>query len=337
MLIRTYQPPGHRYPQITDAPINYGHFLNHFRGGHTIDDNLDASRIAETMQAGMLKAAIASGHLTKTKNMAMPSESLADITLTESGTELIQSLLDREFCEVAVELARKSVSENDDQPHPYVGALVVKDGKILAKGYRGETGDGDHAEYCALRKINDDVDNVNLSGCTVYTTLEPCSIRKPRKTPCTNRLINAKVARVVYGLADKDETVYGHSSLSEVGIEIGLFPQDLTQELQTLNKDWSDTRRKPEVIPPPNRDGYLADAQYHKPGTSMTDNIHLYVRPPKDGDGFFTVEDNAYNVLAYARMFDEIAVKWHEIDRQKVIVEKMRRVSSGSTDQRLGF
>jgi hypothetical protein len=87
MLIRTHQPPGHRYPQITDAPINYGHFLNCFRGGHTIDDNLDASRIAETMQAGMLKAAIASGHLTKTKNMAVPSESLADITLTESGTD----------------------------------------------------------------------------------------------------------------------------------------------------------------------------------------------------------------------------------------------------------
>jgi pyrimidine deaminase RibD-like protein len=245
--------------------------------------------------------------------------------------------LDREFCEVAVGLARKSVSENDGQPHPYVGAVVVKDGKILAKGYRGETGDGSHAEYCALRNINDDVDNIDLSGCTVYTTLEPCSIRKPGKTPCTDRLINAKVARVVYGMADKDETVYGHSSLSEVGIEIGLFSQDLTRELQTLNKDWSDTRRKPEVIPPPNRDGYLADAQYYKPGTSMTDNIHLYVRPPKDADGFFTVEDNAYNVLAYARTFDEIAVKWHEIDRQKVIVEKMRRVGSGSTDQRLGF
>jgi pyrimidine deaminase RibD-like protein len=285
----------------------------------------------------MLRTAIASKHLTKTKNMAIPSESLADITLTKLGAELIQTTLDREFCEMAAGLARKSIAENDGEPHPYVGAVVVKDGKILATGYRGETGEGRHAEYCALRKINDDVDHVDLSGCTVYTTLEPCSIRKPGKTPCTNRLINAKVARVVYGLADKDETVFGHSTLSEAGTEIGLFPQDLIEELQKLNKDWSDTRRKPEVMPPPNITGWLANASYHKPGTSMTDNIHLTVRPPKDAGGFFTVEDNANKVLAYGRTLEEIAIKWRQIDTQKVILEKMRRVSSGSSDQRLGL
>lgn len=91
----------------------------------------------------------------------------------------------------------------------------------------------------------------------------------------------------------------------------------------------------PEVTPPPNRVGYLAEAQYNMPGTPMTDNIHLYVRPPKEAGGFFTVEDNAYNVLAYARAFDEITVKWQAIDTHKRIVEKMRRVGSGSTDQRL--
>lgn len=238
---------------------------------------------------------------------------------------------------MAVKLARKSIAEKDGEPHPYVGAVVVKDGEVLATGYRGETGEGRHAEYCALRKINDDVGSVDLSGCTVYTTLEPCSNRKPSKKACADRLIKGKVARVVYGLADKDETVYGHVSLAEEGIEIGLFPQDLIQELLTLNKKWSDTRRKPEVMPPPNRIGYLANAQYYKPGTSMEDNIHLVVRPPKEAGGFFTVEDNAYNVLAYARTLEEIAVKWHRIDDEKVIVEKMRRVGSGSTDQRLGL
>jgi hypothetical protein len=43
------------------------------------------------------------------------------------------------------------------------------------------------------------------------------------------------------------------------------------------------------------------------------------------------VEDNAYNVLAYAQTFEEIAVKWHHINSQKVIVEKMRLVASGSS------
>jgi hypothetical protein len=64
----------------------------------------------------------------------------------------------------------------------------VKDGKVLATGYRGETGEGRHAEFCALKSINDNVDNVDLRGCTVYTTLEPCSNRKSaNKTACATR------------------------------------------------------------------------------------------------------------------------------------------------------
>jgi pyrimidine deaminase RibD-like protein len=284
------------------------------------------------MQAGLLRAAIANGHLTKAKNMAIPSEFLADITLTKSGSELIQTTLDREFCEMAVELARKSIAE-DERPHPKVGVVIVKDGKVLATAHRGESGKGDHGEYCALKKLN----AADAQGATVYTTLEPCSIRNPPKKSCTDRLIENKAARVVFALADKDVTVFGHSTLSEAGIAIALFPQDLIDELQALNKEWSDTRRKPEVTPPPNVNGWLANASYNKPGTSMTDNIHLTVRPPKNSDGFFTVEDNAYKVWAYALTFDEIAMKWHQIDDRLRIIEKMNRVGSGNSDQRLGF
>jgi serine/threonine protein kinase len=87
MLIDKKLPQGHIYPQITQAPINYFDFLNFFRGGHTIDDNLGATSIPETLQANLLKAAIKTGHLRKTKNMAMPNESLADIFLTDLGAE----------------------------------------------------------------------------------------------------------------------------------------------------------------------------------------------------------------------------------------------------------
>jgi hypothetical protein len=87
MLITEKLPQGHIYPQITQAPINYFDFLNFFRGGHTIDDNLGAMSIEATLQANLLKAAIKSGHLRKTKNMAMPNESLADIFLTDLGAE----------------------------------------------------------------------------------------------------------------------------------------------------------------------------------------------------------------------------------------------------------
>jgi len=279
----------------------------------------------------MLKIAIASGHLTKTKNRAIPDESLADICLTKSGSELIQTFFDRIFCEKAIAEARKSVAE-DDRLHPYVGVVIVKDGKILATAYRGESGDGDHGEYCALKKLNE----AGVQGATVYTTLEPCSTRKPPKKSCTQRLIDSKVTRVVYGMADKDESVYGHSSLVEAGIEIGFFPNDLMQELLALNKKWPDSLRVKPIVPP-NDTSPLANVSYYKPGTSMLDNIHLFVRPPKDAGGFFTVEDAVKNVLAYGRSIEEIAVKWHQIDDHKVIVEKLVRQSSGSSHRLLNL
>jgi pyrimidine deaminase RibD-like protein len=228
-------------------------------------------------------------------------------------------------------LARKSVAEDDGELHPYVGAVIVKDGKILTTGYRGETGEGRHAEFCALKKLNDDVDNVDLSGCTVYTTLEPCSKRKPPKISCATRLIHGKAARVVSGMPDKDKDVYGFSSLAEAGIHIGFFPNDLMQEVLALNREWSDTRRKSEVLPPPNDTNAIATVSYNKPGTSMQDNVHLFVRPPKDAGGFYTIEDAARNVLAYGRTLEEIGVEWRRINAQKELVEKLKRQGYGNS------
>jgi pyrimidine deaminase RibD-like protein len=325
------------YPQLTQAPIStYEEFLHFFRGGHTIDDNLSGPATQQTEQYTMFRTAIISGHLRKSKNMAIPDESLADIFLTDSGSKHIQPFADRKFCEMAVAEAKKSVAEDDRELHPYVGAVVVKDGEILATGYRGETGPGRHAEFCALKKINDDVDHVDLTGCTVYTTLEPCSQRNSlNKRACATRLIDAGVSRVVYGMADKDESVYGHVSLTEANIDVGLFPGDLIQELVSLNRDWSATRRQPEIAPPPNDTTAIAYVSYYKPGTSMTDNIYRYVRPPKDPGGFFTIEDSAKKVLAWGRTLEDIAVKWREMDGQKIIVQGLQRQTSQSTHQLL--
>jgi len=334
MLIHKKLPRGHLYPQLTQFPTNYADFLAAFRGGQTVDNNTYLTT-ANTVQTYMYKTALASGHLTA-KGNPIQGEFLVDIFLTEEGAEHILTPQDRQFCRMAVDLARKSVAEDDGELHPYVGAVVVRDGQVIAIGYRGETGSGRHAEFCALKKINDDVDNVDLSGCAVYTTLEPCSKRKSSKTPCTNRLINGKVARVVYGMADKDESVYGHSSLVEAGIEIGLFPKDLIQELLILNKKWSDSLRV-KLIVPPNDTNAIANVSYYKPGTSMMDNIRLVVRPPKEVGGFYTIEDTAKNVLAYGRTLEEIGVEWRRIDTHKVIVEKRVRQTSGSSNQLLNL
>ncbi len=333
MLIREKLPPGYIYPQITQTPTTYGEFLEVFRGGHTIDDNLGAHSIAETLQAAMLKIAINSGHLTKTRGAASPTESLADIYLTKAGAELIQTAVDRKFCEMAVAEAKKSIAEDDGRPHPYVGVVIVKDGKVLATGFRGESGKGDHGEYCALKKLNE----ADVQRATVYTTLEPCSERNPPKKSCTERLINAKVARVVSGSADKDESVYGHSTLVEAGIEIGFFQHDLMQELLVLNKAFNDSRRAKQGIPPANNTPPLANVSYYELGTSMADNTHFFVRPPKDPDGFYTVEDANGFVLAHAKTLDEIAIAWHGMDDRMRIVKKLVRQGAGSSDQRLNL
>jgi pyrimidine deaminase RibD-like protein len=333
MLLKE-KSPSNRYLQITEAPTNYPEFLNFFRGGQSIDNNLDGdAAISRTVQANMLKSAVESGHVTRVKNMVVPDESLLDITLTKSGQEFIQPAFDRKFCQAAIAEARKSVAE-DDRLHPKVGVVIVKDGKVLATGFRGESGKGDHGEYCALKKLTP----ADVQGATAYTTLEPCSERKPPKKSCTDRLIEGKVARVVYGMGDKHVSVYGHPSLQEAGIAVGTFPDDLMQELLDLNKEWTDSLRVKPVPPPPNDTSPLAGASYRKPGTPIEKTLHLHVRPPKHDGGYYTIEDNDKNILDFSRDFEEIAAKWLAIDAQKRIKEKMQRVGSyNNGDQRLGF
>ena len=120
-------------------------------------------------------------------------------------------------------------------------------------------------------------------------------------------------------------------------IDVRLFPRDLIQAIVALNKKWSDTRRRPEVAPPPNDTSPLANVSYYKPGTPMTDNMYFYVRPSKDAGGFFTIEDNVKIVLAWGRTIEEIAVRWHQLDDQKIIVEKLVRQGSGSSHRLLNL
>jgi pyrimidine deaminase RibD-like protein len=142
---------------------------------------------------------------------------------------------DRRFALLAIDEARKSVAE-DERPHPKVGAVVVKDGKVLAKAYRGENPKS-HAEYVALEgKLS----NEQLAGATVYTTLEPCVKRNPPKICCAQRLADRKVARVIIGMLDPNPDIRGLGDrlLSEAGIEIQLFPKDLRAQVEEMNREF---------------------------------------------------------------------------------------------------
>jgi pyrimidine deaminase RibD-like protein len=144
---------------------------------------------------------------------------------------------DRKFARLAIDEARKSVPENDGRPHPWVGAVVVKDGKVLGTAHRGEV-PGNHAEFVALER---NLPTVAVAGATVYTTLEPCTTRNPPKIPCVDRLIERRVARVVIGILDPDERIRGKGQrkLSNAGIETSLFPHDLAMEVEELNREFT--------------------------------------------------------------------------------------------------
>ena len=79
-----------------------------------------------------------------------------------------------------------------------VGAVVVKDGEVIATGFNQPIGCHDpthHAEIAALRAASEALDNYRLPGCTLYVTLEPCVM-------CAGAMMHARIARVVFGAAD---------------------------------------------------------------------------------------------------------------------------------------
>jgi tRNA(adenine34) deaminase len=79
-----------------------------------------------------------------------------------------------------------------------VGAVVVKDGRIIGQGHNRPIGDHDpsaHAEIQALRAASVAESNYRLAGCTLYATLEPCVM-------CAGAMMHARLARVVFGASD---------------------------------------------------------------------------------------------------------------------------------------
>ncbi|MEN8681865.1 MAG: bifunctional diaminohydroxyphosphoribosylaminopyrimidine deaminase/5-amino-6-(5-phosphoribosylamino)uracil reductase RibD, partial [Akkermansiaceae bacterium] len=98
---------------------------------------------------------------------------------------------DEKWIRVALEEGRKGIGLT--APNPPVGAVLVKDGAELARGWHRRAGTP-HAERDALSKISEH----EAKGATAYVTLEPCSTQG-RTGACTEALIAAGVAKVVYG------------------------------------------------------------------------------------------------------------------------------------------
>jgi diaminohydroxyphosphoribosylaminopyrimidine deaminase / 5-amino-6-(5-phosphoribosylamino)uracil reductase len=105
--------------------------------------------------------------------------------------------------------------QGDPSPNPHVGAVIVKDGQVIATGYHASAGER-HAEITALEQAGE-----RARGATIYVTLEPCN-HFGKTPPCTDAIIKAGIARVVAGCSDPNPNVAGGgvAKLRAAGIEV---------------------------------------------------------------------------------------------------------------------
>ena len=144
----------------------------------------------------------------------------------------------RKFMRRAVEMGKQSKSEAGNKPA--VGVVVVRDGRVLGESFRGETGEGRHAEYGLLERLSEE--GVDLSGSTVYTTLEPCSRRNDPKKPCATHLINHGVSAVYVGIYDPNPKIYreGWKMLRDAEISMKDFDEDFREQIAKDNSSFID-------------------------------------------------------------------------------------------------
>ena len=142
-------------------------------------------------------------------------ENMEKLTLAECGEVDIEKLSpeeqDEHFIRMAMELARRA-EEIDEVP---VGALVVRDGKIISMAYNTrETSKcaTHHAEILAIEQACRVMGGWRLPGVTLYVTMEPCAM-------CAGAIINARIPRVVYGCPDLRFGAFGSLiDLATVGL-----------------------------------------------------------------------------------------------------------------------
>lgn len=122
-------------------------------------------------------------------------------------------MAEEQFMKRAIELAKQGVGWT--APNPLVGAVVVKNGRVIGEGYHRKYGEL-HAERNALAACTEDP-----AGATLYVTLEPCC-HYGKTPPCTEIIIEKKIAKVVIGSRDPNPKVAGKGAriLREHGIEV---------------------------------------------------------------------------------------------------------------------
>ncbi len=138
---------------------------------------------------------------------------------------------DTGYMKMALELAWKGWGNTS--PNPMVGAIVVRDGRVVGKGYHAVVG-GPHAEVNAI----DDAGEA-ARGATLYVTLEPCN-HQGRTPPCTRKIIDAGIARVVVAMDDPNPEVRGggneHLRMNGIPVITGVCRREAEQQNEIFIK-----------------------------------------------------------------------------------------------------
>ena len=145
----------------------------------------------------------------------------------------------KEFMLKALENAEIAF-KNGDVP---VGAVIVKDGEIIAEAYNEREKEGRataHAEVLAIERACQRLDRWRLSDCEMYVTLEPC-------TMCAGAILNARIGKLYYALKDANSGAFGsvlnlnsYPLLHKVQTEVGACEEESRQLLSTFFKQKRD-------------------------------------------------------------------------------------------------
>lgn len=135
--------------------------------------------------------------------------------------------INEKYMRMAIELAKKGAGAVN--PNPMVGAVVVKNGEVIGRGYHKFFG-GPHAEVYALEEAGE-----KAEGATIYVTLEPCS-HYGKTPPCAKKIIDMGIKKCFIGSSDPNPKVAGRgvAMLKEAGIEV--VENVLKEECDEINQ-----------------------------------------------------------------------------------------------------
>lgn len=138
-----------------------------------------------------------------------------------------------EWMQKAIELSRQSPADQNGRYK--VGAVIVDTkNEMIATGFTHETDNVAHAEEVALQKANNE--NIDLNGCTIYTTMEPCSERASRPLSCTELILSSGISKVVFGFKEPDIFVkcIGEKLLRDNGLDV-VHLSSYEEEIRQIN------------------------------------------------------------------------------------------------------